>query len=97
MGELYEMQEWEDLPSRNTPIQSERLLHIEQGIYDASALANQNSKKIENLGSYENLDNKPKINGVELAKDSSLEDLGVTGYVDEKINELASSVLEGES
>lgn len=34
--ELYEKQEWEDLPSENTPISGERLGHIEQGIYDNS-------------------------------------------------------------
>lgn len=97
MGELYEMQEWEDLPSRNTPIQSERLLHIEQGIYNASVLANQNSESIENLSSYENLDNKPKINGVELAGDTSIDQLGITEYVDEKILEAGLYILEGES
>lgn len=34
--QLYEMQEWEDLPSENTPISGERLEHIEQGIRNNS-------------------------------------------------------------
>lgn len=32
----YEKQTWEDYPSTNTPITSDRLNHIEQGIYDNS-------------------------------------------------------------
>lgn len=32
----YEKQSWEDYPSTNTPITSDRLSHIEQGIYDNS-------------------------------------------------------------
>lgn len=32
----YEKQTWEDYPSTNTPITSNRLNHIEQGIYDNS-------------------------------------------------------------
>lgn len=32
----YEKQIWEDYPSTNTPITSDRLNHIEQGIYDNS-------------------------------------------------------------
>lgn len=34
--ELYEMQEWEDLPSENTPLSAGRLEHIEQGIRNNS-------------------------------------------------------------
>ena len=34
--DIYEMQEWENLPSEETPISAERLAHIEQGIKDAA-------------------------------------------------------------
>lgn len=33
---VYEKQTWEDYPSTNSPITSDRLSHIEQGIYDNS-------------------------------------------------------------
>lgn len=34
--DTYTKQIWENLPAKNTPLKSERLLHIEQGIKDAS-------------------------------------------------------------
>ena len=34
----YEKQIWEDLPSESTPINADRLGHMEQGIYDANQL-----------------------------------------------------------
>lgn len=34
--QLYDMQEWENLPSENTPVSAERMLHIEQGVRNNS-------------------------------------------------------------
>lgn len=36
----YQKQNWEDLPIKTTPFSAARMLHIEQGIYDASINAN---------------------------------------------------------
>lgn len=94
---MYDRQEWKDLPIRETPIMSERLLHIEQGIYDNSALIADIQKKLEPLKSYENLENKPSINGVELLGDVPLDHLGITDYIDKKVAELELAVLGGES
>ena len=34
--DIYEMQEWENLPSEETPVSAERLAHIEHGIKEAA-------------------------------------------------------------
>lgn len=39
----YTKQTWTDLPSETTPINAERLNHIEQGIYDANQPATTSS------------------------------------------------------
>lgn len=44
--DTYQVQEWEDLPSENTPISGERLSHIEQGI--KNAMDNRALKEIYN-------------------------------------------------
>ncbi len=95
--ELYDAQEWEDLPSENTPICSERLLHIEEGILDISIRVKNASEMMQLLKSYENLDDHPQINGVELAGNISLDALGITAYIDEKVGELESAILGGAS
>lgn len=55
--DTYEVQEWEDLPSENTPVSAERIGHIEQGIKDASdnrALKEIYDDNAINLGRKEN-------------------------------------------
>ena len=37
----YTKQDWEDLPSKTTPINASRLTHMEDGIYDANLTATQ--------------------------------------------------------
>jgi len=39
----YTKQTWQNLPSKNTPINAQRLNHMEDGIYDANQLATQNT------------------------------------------------------
>lgn len=95
--ELYEMQKWEDLPSKNTPIKSERLLHIENGVFENSKSIKEAINKLSDPVNYDSIENKPSINGRELSGDSSLADIGVTEYVDAKIKELEDAILGGAS
>lgn len=46
----YTKQTWSDLPSKTTPINASRLGHIEQGIYDAAATADNASTAISAMG-----------------------------------------------
>lgn len=53
--DTYEMQTWENLPSETTPVNAERLTHIEQGIKDAAdkrALKEIYDDNAINLGRY---------------------------------------------
>lgn len=95
--ELYEAQEWEDLPSKKTPIKSERLLHIENGVFENSKNIKEAIEKLDEPVDYNSVTNKPSINGRELSGDSSLSDIGVTDYVDGKIKELEDAILGGAS
>lgn len=45
----YEKQTWEDYPSTNTPITSDRLNHIEQGIYDNSTTLQTITTTVQNI------------------------------------------------
>lgn len=49
MADLYEVQEWADLPDKTTPISAERLTHIEDGIYSNSEAIQENADAISTL------------------------------------------------
>ena len=77
----YTKQTWADLPSKTTPINANRLNHIEDGIYDAAAVADSAAGAIGNLGSAAYKDS---TNAVEAAST----DLVESGAVYYEINEV---------
>ena len=77
----YTKQTWADLPSKTTPISANRLNHIEDGIYDAAAVADNAAGAIGNLGSAAYKDS---TNAVEAAST----DLVESGAVYYEINEV---------
>ena len=77
----YTKQTWADLPSKTTPINANRLNHIEDGIYDAAAVADNVAGAIGNLGSAAYKDS---TNAVEAASTALVE----SGAVYYEINEV---------
>lgn len=64
----YSKQDWKNLPDESTPISAERLIHMEEGIYNADKTANEKVDKVEGKGLSTNdftNDFKNKLNGIE--------------------------------
>lgn len=49
MNDLYEKQDWKDYPEEDTPIDQEALLHMEQGIFNASEDAHSAAGELEEI------------------------------------------------
>lgn len=73
----YTKQIWENLPSTNTPVSADRLNHMEDGIYDASLVANSYNESNTNAYSCNYVNNNFEAKGIELYNNSS----GTTGNI----------------
>lgn len=84
----YEMQDWENLPKEKTPISAERLHHMEEGIYAANTAI---------IRSYQQLTDKPMIEGIALMGNLTLADLGIENYLQDTFNQWQNLFLGGAS
>lgn len=97
----YIKQDWKNLPDESTPISAERLIHMEEGIYNADKTANEKVDKVTGKGLSTNdftNDFKNKLDGIEEGANKTVVDNALSSSSTNPVqNKVVNAGLSGKA